>query len=140
MPNTPFLTVDCVIFQYDSVLLIKRGNEPHKGCYALPGGFVDIGETVQQACSRELKEETALEVDPDKLKLIGVYSDPQRDKRFHSISVAFLGDSSLAFLEAGDDAIAVELVENWKDVNIAFDHKKIIVDAFNLKERLKKNS
>lgn len=139
MLKTPYLTVDCVIFQYDSVLLIKRGNEPYKGCYALPGGFVDIGETVQQACSRELKEETSVEVNPDDLKLVGVYSDPQRDKRFHSISVAFLGDSSLSCLKAGDDAIAVELVRNWKDVSIAFDHKKIIVDAFNLKKRLKKN-
>ena len=139
MPQTPFLTVDCVIFKSDSVLLIKRRNEPHKGCYALPGGFVDIGETVEQACSRELKEETGVMVNQEKLKLIGVYSDPARDERFHSVSIAFMGESSLAFLQAGDDAIAAELVKNWRDIDIAFDHKQIIVDAFNMKEQLKKS-
>lgn len=139
MPRTPFLTVDCVIFQSESVLLIKRGHEPHKGLYALPGGFVDVGETVQKACSRELREETGVIINPNKLKLVGVYSNPDRDKRFHSVTIAFMGESSLDFLQAGDDAIAVKLVRNWREKNIAFDHKKIILDAYNLNEELKKN-
>ena len=87
-PKTPLLTTDCVVRDANSrVLLIRRKNEPFKGAYALPGGFVDIGETVEAACRREVREETGLNVDA--LRLIGVYSDPGRDPRGHTVSVAY---------------------------------------------------
>ena len=69
------------------IVLIRRQNDPFKDGYALPGGFVDIGETVEAACRREVLEETGLSVGA--LKLVGVYSDPRRDPRGHSVSVAF---------------------------------------------------
>ena len=86
MIETPLLTVDCVVFQGDRIVLIRRGCEPFKGEYALPGGFVDIGESVEDACIRELKEETGLDVKKDSLKLIGVYSKPGRDPSKHCLS------------------------------------------------------
>jgi len=130
MIKTPLLTVDCVVFNGDNVILIRRGFEPFKGEYALPGGFVDIGESVEAACARELKEETGLEVDKSSLRLIGVYSKPSRDPRNHTVSVAFLGESDLSNLQAGDDAASVELVADWKSKDIAFDHMQIIKDAW----------
>lgn len=129
MHDTPILTVDCVVFSDDGVVLIRRGFAPFKGMYALPGGFVEIGESVELACAREMKEETGLEVDKNLLQLIGVYSEPDRDPRSHTVSVAFLGQSNLNKLQAGDDAMSVEVVKNWRDEDIAFDHKKIIEDA-----------
>jgi 8-oxo-dGTP diphosphatase len=132
MFETPLLTVDCVVFDTDKVVLIRRGFEPFKNWYALPGGFVDIGESVEQACVRELKEETGLEIEINKLQLIGVYSDPSRDPRRHTVSVAFLGRSNLDTLQAGDDAISVHLVKDWRNKDMAFDHKKILEDAWYL--------
>ncbi len=88
MPKTPLLTTDCVIFDGEArVLLIRRKNEPFKGAYALPGGFVDIGETTEAACRREVLEEAGIVV--DRLHLVGVYSDPSRDPRGHAVSVAY---------------------------------------------------
>jgi len=130
MYKTPMLTVDCVVFDVAGVVLIRRRFAPFKGMYALPGGFVDIGESVERACAREMKEETGVEIDHNLLRLIGVYSAPNRDTRGHTVSVAFLGRSDLDNLQAGDDAIAVEVVKNWKDMEIAFDHKQIIEDAW----------
>lgn len=132
MIETPLLTVDCVVFKGNRIVLIRRGCEPFKGEYALPGGFVDIGESVEDACIRELKEETGLDVKKDSLKLIGVYSKPGRDPRRHTVSIAYLGEADLNTLEAGDDAASVELVEDWVSKNIAFDHMKIIKDANSL--------
>ncbi len=124
------MTVDCVVFQNDAVVLIKRGNEPFKGQYALPGGFVEYGETVEDACRRETLEETGLEV--RQLRLIGVYSKPDRDPRGHSVSIAFLGIADTSQMKAGSDAAEVELVSNWREAEIAFDHKDIISDALKL--------
>lgn len=138
MIETPLLTVDCVVFKGNRIVLIRRGCEPFKGEYALPGGFVDIGESVEDACIRELKEETGLDVKKDSLKLIGVYSKPGRDPRRHTVSVAYLGEADLNTLEAGDDAASVELVEDWVSKNIAFDHMKIIKDANSLIDALSK--
>jgi 8-oxo-dGTP diphosphatase len=126
-PETPALTVDCVIFHDTSVVLIKRANEPFKGQYALPGGFVEIGETVEQACARETFEETGLCA--KNLKLIGVYSRPDRDPRGHTVTIAFLADADISEMKAGSDAAQVELVKNWREALIAFDHKKIIAEA-----------
>ena len=127
-PATPALTTDCVVFdERGCVLLIRRGNEPFKGSYALPGGFVDVGERVEDGCRRELSEETGLHV--GELRLIGVYSDPGRDPRGHTCSIAYLARVGRADVKAGDDAAAAEWVADWRREKLAFDHAQIIADA-----------
>lgn len=129
MNERPSITVDCVLFAEDGgVVLIKRANEPFRGCYALPGGYLENGETVEEACAREAKEEIG--VLPMNLRLIGVYSNPKRDPRRHTVTVAFLGDANLTTLRAGDDASHVEVVKDWRSASIAFDHTEIIKDAW----------
>jgi len=132
LPKTPALTVDCVITDPDGrVLLIRRKNEPFKGAFALPGGFVDIGETVEAGCRREVREETGLEVGD--LELVGVYSDPGRDPRGHTVSAAFVANLPKAVAPtAGDDAEAAEWVADWRDQQLAFDHAQILEDAEHL--------
>lgn len=129
-PTRP-VTIDCVVFNADAVVLIKRGHEPFKDHYALPGGFVEPDESVEDACRRETLEETGLVVRD--LQMIGVYSDPARDSYRHTVAVAFLADADLSTLKAGDDAASVELVEDWRDLPLAFDHKQIIEDAWNMR-------
>jgi 8-oxo-dGTP diphosphatase len=133
-PKTPLLTVDCVVLDAKGrVLLIRRGHPPFRGCYALPGGFVDVGEPVEAACRRELKEETGLEVGT--LSLLGVYSDPKRDPRGHTCSVAYLARVARATPRAGDDAAAAEWVEDWSRHELAFDHAQILADAARMLRR-----
>ena len=132
VPKTPLLTVDAVIvYEKTNIILIRRKNPPFQGEYALPGGFVDIGETVENACIREAKEETNIDIKI--LKMIGVYSEPSRDPRGHTVSVAFLCEP-LANSEkpkAQDDAAALEIVpiSNIKNLKLAFDHMDIIKDS-----------
>jgi 8-oxo-dGTP diphosphatase len=127
-PRTPLLTVDCVVVDARGwLLLVRRRHPPFKGMQALPGGFVEIGETVEQACRRELHEETGVRA--GRLRLVGVYSDPRRDPRGHTCSVAFLARVARAHARAGDDAAAVEWVEHWSRLPLAFDHAKILADA-----------
>jgi 8-oxo-dGTP diphosphatase len=128
LPRTPALTTDCAVFDARGrVLLIRRRNPPFEGRYALPGGFVDIGETVEAACRRELEEETGLEVGA--LELVGVYSEPRRDPRGHTCSIAFLARTGSAEPRAGDDALAAEWVADWRSLPLAFDHAQILADA-----------
>lgn len=127
-PKTPLLTVDVVLFDRDDrVLLIRRGNPPFEGAYALPGGFVDVGETVEAAARRELLEETG--VTAGKLALLGVYSEPDRDPRGHTVSAVFWGRVRTAKASAGDDAAEVSWVDTWRKSTLAFDHGKILRDA-----------
>ena len=138
LPKTPLLTTDCVIFDGRArVLLIRRKNEPFRGDYALPGGFVDIGETTAASCRREVLEEVGIVV--DRLRLVGVYSDPSRDPRGHAVSVAYttrFGEAPTP--KAGSDAEAAEWVKDWRTKQLAFDHSLIIADAEKLcGERLK---
>lgn len=136
-PVTPLLAVDCVVVDARRrVLLIRRGNPPFKGGYALPGGFVDVGETVEAAAARELMEETGIKA--GKPRLIGVYSDPKRDPRGHCVSAAFLMRVRSATLVAGDDAAAAEWVSDWRRETLAFDHALILADAMRLLERRKR--
>jgi 8-oxo-dGTP diphosphatase len=124
----PRLAVDCVVFdRSDRLLLIRRKNPPFQGQYALPGGFVDYGETTEQAAARELLEETGLHAVT--LKLIGVYSDPNRDPRGHTISIAYLVTADDRAPTAGDDAAHAEFVADWREQALAFDHNKIVDDA-----------
>lgn len=130
-PVTPLLAVDCVVLDpEDRVLLIRRGHEPFRGQYALPGGFVEVGETVEDACRRELLEETGVKL--GKLTLVGVFSDPARDPRGHTVAVSFLSRARSLKAVAGDDAAAVEWVANWQRLDLAFDHKKILREAMRL--------
>jgi len=128
-PKTPALTTDCAIFDGTGrVLLIRRKNPPFKGAYALPGGFVEIGETLDAACRREVLEEAGIELGD--LRLVGVYSDPGRDPRGHTVSVAFSAVLPRALtLQAGSDAEGAEWVADWRKLALAFDHAKILEDA-----------
>jgi argininosuccinate lyase len=122
--KNPSLTVDCIIEKDNKVLLISRKNYPFG--YALPGGYVDYNESVEQAVIREMKEETNLEiVEP---KLFGVYSDPARDPRSHTVSVVFYAKTS-ANPMAGDDAKDLGFfdLDNLPEP-IVFDHSKILKD------------
>jgi 8-oxo-dGTP diphosphatase len=140
IPKTPALTTDCVIFDNEGrVLLIKRKNEPFKGSYALPGGFVDIGETVEAACRREVDEEVGVEV--SELSLVGVYSDPKRDPRGHTVSIAYLALLPRAVApRAGSDAAGAAWIDDWRRHALAFDHAAILGDAERLASRLKRTA
>jgi len=129
LPQTPLLNADCAIFNNDgAVLLIRRRHPPFAGEYALPGGFVEVGETVEAACIREVREETGLEV--SELTLVGVYSRPGRDPRGHTVSVAFTTKlPNTVQSKAGSDAASVAWVADWRDVRLAFDHAEIVADA-----------
>lgn len=127
-PKTPLLTVDCVVFdRAGRLLLIKRANSPFKGKYALPGGFVDVGETVETAALRELKEETGVE--GRIARLVGVYSNPKRDPRAHTASCAFLVRPRSTRISGGDDAASAEWVAEWRGLKLAFDHTTIVADV-----------
>jgi 8-oxo-dGTP diphosphatase len=133
----PLLTVDAVITAEDGKLVfIKRKNPPYQGSWALTGGFVEYGETVEQAVMREVKEETGLIVEIK--KIIGVYSDPERDPREHTITVSFLTDRIGGDLRADTDASEVTCFtpEEALDLDLAFDHKKILKDAIKLLSHL----
>jgi 8-oxo-dGTP diphosphatase len=130
-PETPRLTTDCVVLdRKDRVLLVRRKNPPFEGHYALPGGFVDIGETVEDACRRELLEETGLKA--GRLRLLGVYSDPKRDPRGHTVSVVFATRPRSARIAAGDDAATAEWIGDWRSLPLAFDHARILADAVSM--------
>jgi len=129
LPTTPALTTDCVIFDPAArVLLIRRGHEPFRGAYALPGGFVEVGETTESACRREVEEETGLEVND--LRLLGVYSNPNRDPRGHTVSIAYVTRLAASVVpRSGSDAASAEWVSDWRNLNLAFDHAEILADA-----------
>ncbi|MDP8229149.1 MAG: NUDIX hydrolase [Candidatus Electryoneaceae bacterium] len=123
-PKTPFLTVDAIIRTEGGIVLVKRKNPPLG--WALPGGFVDIGETVEDAVRREALEETNLHIND--LWLLGVYSDPDRDPRFHTVSIVF-GATADGVPIGGDDAAeAIVFPEDQLPHPIVFDHSQIITD------------
>ena len=107
------------------LLIRRRGHPPYAGSYALPGGFVEIGETVEDACRREALEETGIKIDV--LRLVGVYSDPARDPRGHTVSVAYVTILPRAVVpKAGSDAAGAEWIDDWRSVELAFDHAQIL--------------
>ncbi|MGB5211007.1 MAG: NUDIX hydrolase [Gammaproteobacteria bacterium] len=126
-PQTPLLTVDVVIESTmagdASVVLVKRANPPLG--WALPGGFVDVGETVESAARREVLEETGLVVSG--LNLLGVYSDPARDPRGHTASIVFIAQSDGIPL-AGDDAAEARWFSLKSLPGQVFDHAHILRD------------
>ena len=127
----PSLTADIFIFDVDfNFILIKRLNDPYKDCWALPGGFVEYGESVETAAIREAKEETSIDV--ELIDLINVYSKPDRDPRGHTVTVAYTAKGDLDSMKADSDAkdIGIFNINDLDGINIAFDHAQIIRDCF----------
>jgi 8-oxo-dGTP diphosphatase len=120
--------VDAIIMKDQSILLVQRKHEPFQGFWALPGGFVEYGETTEKAVIREVREETGLETTV--YRLLGVYSDPNRDPRGHTITVAYLVTPVGGNLVAGDDAALVRYFKGDELPRLAFDHAIILKDAF----------
>lgn len=131
MIKTPYLAVDGIIKLYDEkenfkgIVLIERLNRPLG--VAIPGGFVDIGETVENAVIREMKEETTLDITIE--SLLGVYSDPSRDARFHTASIVYIC-KAYGTPKAADDAKEVYIykIDEIPLEKLVFDHKQIILD------------
>jgi ADP-ribose pyrophosphatase YjhB (NUDIX family) len=121
------------------ILLVKRKNEPFRGYMAIPGGFVNEGETVEDAAKREVREETSLDI--ELVDILGVYSDPKRDPRGHIMSTVFIAyvpvnrNKSVEAL-AADDASELEWIdlEAIPNEKFAFDHKRILMDYIKWKE------
>lgn len=128
------MTADCVVIANEmqpKVLLVERGNEPFKGCWAIPGGFMNMDETAEQCAIRELKEETGLEVEV--VRQFGTYSKVDRDPRGRTISVAYL-----AVIDAEEDVRGQDDAAKaaWWPIDalppLAFDHDEIMKDAIAL--------
>ncbi len=124
--RNPFPTVDIIIeMNDDKIILIRRKNPPFG--WALPGGFVDYGESLESAAIREAKEETSLDV--ELMYQLGAYSDPDRDPRFHTISVVFVAKAKGGRPRAADDAQEVGMFDPRNPPqDMAFDHAKILQD------------
>jgi 8-oxo-dGTP diphosphatase len=127
-PETPALTVDIIIEMHDRpgkpIVLIQRKYEPLG--WAIPGGFVDVGEMVSRAAIREALEETCLEVELD--VLLGCYSNPARDPRGHTVSLVYVAHAT-GTPRAADDAAALDVFDpDSVDVGLVFDHETIIRD------------
>jgi len=122
--RNPFPTVDIIIEIDGRIVLIERKNPPHG--WALPGGFVDYGESLEAAARREAREETSLEV--GNLRLLGCYSDPARDARMHTISTVFMAQGA-GTPRAADDAANVALFRIGElPSRLCFDHARILAD------------
>lgn len=130
-PRNPFPTVDVIVERGDGrVLLVQRLNEP-KG-WALPGGFIDYGESAENAARREVREEAGVSV--LLTDLLGVYSNPNRDPRHHTLTVVYIGRSR-DDLSAGDDAAEVrEFSLDDLPADLAFDHAQILRDYRHYKD------
>lgn len=127
----PAVTADCVVVTKEAepkVLLIQRGNEPYKGCWAFPGGFMNMDETTEQCAIRELEEETGLKI--DEVKQIGAYSRVDCDPRGRTITVAYLAfvDSPVE-VKGQDDAAKAEWFALSNLPELAFDHEEIMEEA-----------
>jgi 8-oxo-dGTP diphosphatase len=126
--RNPTPTADIILQRDSKILMVRRKKDPFKGQLALPGGFINEGETAEEAARREAIEETTLEVEP--IEILGVYSDPKRDPRKHIMSVVFVGIIVGGSDKAGDDAESIEWVElgTIEKQEIAFDHAQILRD------------
>jgi 8-oxo-dGTP diphosphatase len=133
--KNPIPAVDFLIPKDDDskILLVRRKNAPFKGMLSVPGGFINEGETAEDAMRREAKEETSLFLEP--IAILGVYSDPHRDPRMHTLSVTFATKISQGNEAAGDDAADLQWISVEEELDgliktghIAFDHSKILSD------------
>jgi 8-oxo-dGTP diphosphatase len=124
--KSPKLAVDGAVFNKEKILLIKRKNEPFQDKWALPGGFVEYGEKVEDAVVREVFEETGLKTKI--IDLIGIYSDPDRDPRGHVVSIVYLLKMEAGIIKGSDDAIEAKFFDMDKLPDLSFDHNIIIRD------------
>jgi len=127
-PRNPFPTVDIIIEIGDKIVLIERKNPPHG--WALPGGFVDYGESYEAAAAREALEETGIAV--ANLRQFRTYSEPGRDPRFHTASTVFIATGAGSPV-AGDDAGNARLFSRDRLPDLVFDHARILADYFSAK-------
>lgn len=127
----PAVTTDCVVFGFDgvrlNVLLIQRGNEPFKGSWAFPGGFLDIDEDAPDGARRELMEETGLAV--TNVEQLGAFATPDRDPRERVISIAYFTLMRTTDVTGGDDAARAQWFPINKLPELAFDHQQIFEQA-----------
>ncbi|NTV48361.1 MAG: NUDIX hydrolase [Geobacteraceae bacterium] len=122
--QNPFPTVDIIIELDGGIVLIERRNEPYG--WALPGGFVDYGESLESAAVREAREETSLDI--SNLRLLGCYSDPARDDRMHTISTVYIAVSQ-GIPHAADDALNLAVFKiDSLPARLCFDHARILAD------------
>lgn len=138
----PAVTADCVVMTRESepkVLLIERGNDPFKGCWAFPGGFMEMDETLEQCAVRELKEETGMEVTEDDIMAFGTFSAVDRDPRGRTISKAYLVmvDEPIE-VKGQDDAAKAEWFNISELPELAFDHEEMFGHALALYQMLMK--
>ena len=132
------MTADCIVITREGdakVLLIQRGDEPYKGCWAFPGGFMNMDETTEQCAIRELEEETGLKV--NNIHQIGAFSKVDRDPRGRTITVAYLSIIDKPIPVVGQDDAAV--AEWWPLAalpQLAFDHDEIMAEAIDLYNRM----
>ena len=130
--RNPSLTCDGLVLRKGKVLLVKRGREPFRGCHALPGGFVEYGESTEDCVVREIKEETGL--DTEVSRLVGVYSEMGRDPRGHFVTLLYLLREKGGALKAGDDADSAGFFKLTDLPDLAFDHGKMIMDGLRASE------
>jgi len=127
--RNPFCTVDAIIEVEGGIILIKRKNPPLG--WAIPGGFVDYGESLEDAVAREAKEEIGLDI--ELVRQFHTYSDPERDPRHHTITTVYIARASGKPV-AGDDAKEARIfTKDTLPQDLAFDHKQILEDYFNKK-------
>jgi len=127
----PSVTADGIVTRNHEIALIRRGREPFKGSYALPGGFLNYGETLEHCVVREVLEETGLRTEI--VELVGVYSSPDRDPRGHFVTAVFHLKPVGGGLKPGDDAKEAEWVSLDKLPKFAFDHGKILQEFLSKK-------
>ena len=136
----PAVTADCIVITREAdakVLLIQRGNQPFKGSWAFPGGFMDMDETTEECAIRELEEETGLQVST--IRQIGAYSKVDRDPRGRTITVAYLAVVDKPIAVTGlDDAAKAEWFPISDLPHLAFDHYDIMQDAISTFKRITK--
>lgn len=120
----PSVTVDGLVLVDGKLVAVRRRNEPFRGIPALPGGFVELGETTVEAVVREVREETGLETRV--IRLVGVFSNPNRDPRGHTVSIAYGLEVVGGKLAAGSDAADIVLVDPDRPPALAFDHNEIV--------------
>lgn len=120
----PSVTVDGLVLLDGKLVAVRRRNEPFRGMPALPGGFVELGETTVEAVVREVREETGLQTRV--IRLVGVFSDPTRDPRRHTVSIAYGLEVDGGTLAAGSDAADIVLIDPDRPPALAFDHNEIV--------------
>ncbi|MFQ5986565.1 MAG: NUDIX domain-containing protein [Thermoplasmata archaeon] len=124
--QAPLLAADGIVLLEGKLVAVRRKYDPFRGQYALPGGMVEYGETLEEAVVREVREETGLETRI--VSLVGVYSHPERDPRGHVVSAVYELNPTSGTLASGSDTAAVELIDPEEPPEMGFDHEAIVAD------------